>query len=198
MKSIQAIQKEKIESQYEILKSQVNPHFLFNSFNTLITVIEDDKKVAVEYVNKLSDFFRNLLAYKDKDLISIHEELELVANYIFLQQKRYGTNFKVVIDLPSLLQEQYLIPPLGIQILLENCLKHNAVSRETPLLVEVYQEDYKFLIVKNNINAKMIKDPSTGIGLQNLKNRYRLLNDSVIEVTAENGLFIVKLPLIKS
>lgn len=198
MKSIQAIQKEKIESQYEILKSQVNPHFLFNSFNTLITVIEDDKKVAVEYVNKLSDFFRSLLAYKDKDLITIKEELELVANYIFLQQKRYGSNFKVEIDLPGLVQERYLIPPLGIQILLENCLKHNSVSRETPLLVEIYQEDYKFLIVKNNINEKMIKDPSTGIGLQNLKNRYRLLNDSVIEVTTEDGIFIVKLPLIKS
>lgn len=197
IKSLQAIQKEKIESQYEILKNQVNPHFLFNSFNTLITVIEDDKKTAVEYVNKLSDFFRNLLSYQEKDIISIREEMELVENYIFLQQKRYGNNFKVNIDLPSLVLEKYYIPPMGIQILLENCLKHNAVSRETPLVVDIYQENYEYLVVRNNINEKVIKDPSTGIGLQNLKNRFQLLNQQVIKVTNENGFFIVKLPLIK-
>lgn len=197
IKSLQAIQKEKIESQYEILKNQVNPHFLFNSFNTLITVIEDDKKTAVEYVNKLSDFFRNLLSYQEKDIISIQEEMELVENYIFLQQKRYGNNFKVNIDLPSLVLEKYSIPPMGIQILLENCLKHNSVSRETPLVVDIYHENYEYLVVKNNINEKVIKDPSTGIGLQNLKNRFQLLNQQVIKVTNENGFFIVKLPLIK-
>jgi len=175
----------------------VNPHFLFNSFNTLITVIEDDKKTAVEYVNKLSDFFRNLLSYQEKDIISIQEEMELVENYIFLQQKRYGNNFKVNIDLPSLVLEKYSIPPIGIQILLENCLKHNAVSRETPLVVDIYHENYEYLVVKNNINEKVIKDPSTGIGLQNLKNRFQLLNQQVIKVTNENGFFIVKLPLIK-
>ncbi len=192
------LKREKIESQYEILKNQVNPHFLFNSFNTLITVIEDNPGIAIEYVNKLSDFFRSILMFREKDLILISEELLLVETYIFLQQKRYGDNFKVSVKLPAIIKEQYLIPPLALQILIENCLKHNAVSRETKLNVEIYSEKDDFLIVKNNINPKFTKEISTGIGLQNLKNRYQLLQGSgiIINETVEN--FIVKLPLIKN
>ncbi len=197
LKSIDRLKKEKIESQYEILKNQVNPHFLFNSFNTLITVIEDDKNVAIEYVNKLSDFFRCILTYREKDLILISEELELVETYVFLQQKRYGNNFKVLINIPQAIRNQCLIPPLALQILVENSLKHNSVSRETRLVVEVYEESGSYLVVKNNINPKFTKEPSTGIGIQNLKNRYQLISSSELVIEETSDYFIVKLPLIK-
>jgi len=196
LKSIERLKKEKIESQYEILKNQVNPHFLFNSFNTLITVIEDDREIAIEYVNKLSDFFRCILTYREKDLIYIKEELELVESYVFLQQKRYGSNFKVHIRLSEKVREHCLIPPLAIQILIENCLKHNSVSRETKLVVEITEENNEYLVVKNNINPKYTKDPSTGIGLQNLKNRYLLIKNAEIIIEKTDDSFIVKLPLI--
>lgn len=191
------LKREKIESQYEILKNQVNPHFLFNSFNTLITVIEDNPHIATEYVNKLSDFFRSILMYREKDLILISEELMLVESYIFLQQKRYGNNFKVSINIPGIIKEKHLIPPLALQILIENCFKHNAVSKEAKLHVEIFSEDDKFLVVKNNINPKFTKEISTGIGLQNLINRYQLLQGSGIIIHSESEYFIVKLPLIR-
>ncbi len=196
-KSMEILQKEKIESQYLILKNQVNPHFLFNSFNTLITVIEDDKETAIEYVNKLSDFFRNILSHKDQDLILIKEELELVETYIFLQQKRYGNNFTVEVSIPNDIKNEMLIPPLALQILVENCLKHNAASRETPLKVTVSVENKSFLIVRNNINPKFVKEPSTSIGLQNLKNRYKLIAQAEIIVINDQINFTVKLPIIK-
>lgn len=196
-KSMEILQKEKIESQYLILKNQVNPHFLFNSFNTLITVIEDDKDTAIEYVNKLSDFFRNILSHKDQDLIFIREELELVETYIFLQQKRYGNNFTVEVSIPNDIKNEMLIPPLALQILVENCLKHNSASRETPLKVTVSVENKSFLIVRNNINPKFVKEPSTSIGLQNLKNRYKLIAQAEIIVINDQLNFTVKLPLIK-
>ncbi|MBL0343136.1 MAG: histidine kinase [Bacteroidetes bacterium] len=196
-KSIELLKKEKIESQFEILKNQVNPHFLFNSFNTLITVIEDDKDIAVEYVNKLSDFFRNILAYREKDLITIKEELELVEAYVFLQKKRYGTNFSVHIELPTEIKESFLIPPLSLQIVLENCFKHNAVSKETPLLVEIFLENNTYLVIKNNLNPKLVNEPSTGIGLQNLKNRYMLMAKTDLVIKQTSTHFSVMLPLIK-
>ncbi len=196
-KSKEILQKEKIESQYQILKNQVNPHFLFNSFNTLITVIEDDKNIAIEYVNKFSDFFRNILSYKNQDLILIKEELELVETYIFLQQKRYGNNFTVEVSIPNDIKNEMLIPPLALQILIENCLKHNSASRETQLWVTVSVENMSFLVVRNNINPKFVKEPSTSIGLQNLKNRYKLIANAEIVVINDQINFTVKLPLIK-
>lgn len=196
-KSMEILQKEKIESQYLILKNQVNPHFLFNSFNTLITVIEDDKETAIEYVNKLSDFFRNILTHKDQDLILIKEELELVETYIFLQKKRYGNNFTVEMKISDEVRNEMLIPPLSLQILIENCLKHNSASRETPVRVNVSVENNSFLVVSNNKNPKFVKEPSTSIGLQNLKNRYKLIAQAEIVVINDQNNFIVKLPLIR-
>jgi len=198
VKSLEKLNRERIESQFEVLKNQVNPHFLFNSFNTLISVIENDKEKAVDYVMRLSDFFRSILAVREIDLISLREELELVGNYIFLQQKRYGGNFIVDVSIPEVLIEECMIPPLSLQILLENCLKHNAVSSESPLKCEIYTEDDTSLIVRNNINPKFEKDPSTGIGLQNVRSRFRIITGNKIDVQEKDGYFVVRLPLIRT
>jgi hypothetical protein len=197
-KSMERLKKEKAEYQYETLRNQVNPHFLFNSFNTLISIIENDKDVAIEYVNKLSDFFRCILTYRDKDLIPVSEELDMVKTYVFLQQKRYGQYLVVETRITRQIAEQCFIPPLSLQILIENCLKHNAVSRETPILVEIFNENEDYIVVRNNINPRMAKEPSTGTGLQNIRNRYHIISGISPVVIDDGSHFTVKLPLIKS
>ncbi len=195
LRRLEVLKKEKIEFQFETLKSQVNPHFLFNSFNTLIAVIEDDKTKAIDYVEKLSDFFRIIVNYKDKQIISVEEELQIAKNYFDLQQKRFGRYFtlETSIDKSTL---NTVVPPLVLQILLENVIKHNSISSETPLAVKIYS-DAKSLIVTNNINQKRTAEPSTGTGLQNIMNRYKLLTKEQVQIIKGDDVFTVSLPLIK-
>jgi ligand-binding sensor domain-containing protein len=196
LKHLQKLEQEKVQFQFQVLRNQVNPHFLFNSFNTLISTIEDDPKMAVEYVEHLSEFFRNIVNYRDKDVISLKEELGLLENYIFLQQKRYGSNLQLTIDVPEDLQSEIFIPPLTLQLLTENAIKHNAVSRETPLLVSVFT-NAEFLVVKNNINPRRSKQAGAGMGLQNIISRYNLLGSKKVIVNNTGEFFIVSLPILK-
>ena len=188
------LEKERIEFQFETLRSQVNPHFLFNSFNTLITIIEEDRETAVDYVEKLSDFFRAMLEYESQQTISLAEELRLLDDYYFLQQKRYGTNFSLTINLPDDLSQRQIVP-LCLQMLIENALKHNIVSQKKPLLVTIaHQGDY--LSITNNLQKKRKPVASTGVGLQNITRRYALLSDQTVRVREERDTFEVWLPLL--
>jgi hypothetical protein len=195
-RKIEALKKEKIEFQFETLKSQVNPHFLFNSFNTLISVIEQDKKLAVEYVEQLSDFYRNLVQFRDKELITLNEEIGLAKAYFEIQKKRFGPN--LILNIHA--EERRLawhVPPMVVQILLENAIKHNAVSAQSPLTIDVYTQENR-LVVKNTLNPKKTIEPSTGTGLHNVKNRYQLLTRDSVQVEQDKYFFTVSLPLIKS
>ena len=198
-RNMEAMKKEKMEYQYETLKSQINPHFLFNSFNTLITIIEDSQDKAVDYVETLSDYFRSMLNYRDKDVIRLEEELEIVSAYFYLQQKRFGEYLKLNIEVPIIIKEQFSVPPLSIQLLVENAIKHNAVSHETPLQIDIsINDNNQFLIVSNNLNPKKTHDPSTGIGLNNIFSRYKILTEQDVTVIRTDKQFIVELPLIKN
>lgn len=197
LRGLDLLQKEKIEFQFETLKNQVNPHFLFNSFNTLINIIETDSKLAVEYVEKLSDFFRNIVNYRDKNTISIEEEISLLKNYIFIQKKRYGNNLEIDFNVDPEVSTYYYIPPLTLQLLAENAIKHNAISKETPLMIKVYSGGNRSLIVENNINRKLTKDNSSGMGLQNIIGRYKLLTTEKIGIEENRDTFIVTLPLLQ-
>ncbi len=190
----EATEREKILFQLQTLRSQVNPHFLFNSFSTLISIIDDDKEIAIEYVEKLSDFFRNILEYKDKDLIPLDEELNLLETYTYLQKKRFCTNLSIDIT-KSALTDQMRIPPMVLQMLIENAVKHNIVSTEFPLKIEVTVSASK-IYVQNTLQPKKVAVPSTGIGLENIRNRYRLLGNSDIDINTENKLFTVIIPVI--
>lgn len=199
LRNMEAMKKEKMEYQYETLKSQINPHFLFNSFNTLITIIEDNQDKAVDYVETLSDYFRSMLNYRDKDVIWLAEELDIVSAYFYLQQKRFGEYLKLNINVPSIFKEQFSVPPLSIQLLVENAIKHNAVSHETPLQIDIsINEKNQFLVVSNNLNPKKTHDPSTGIGLNNIFSRYKILTEQDVAVIRTDKQFIVELPLIKN
>lgn len=190
------IQKEMIESQLQALKAQINPHFLFNSFNTLITIIDENSHkpgVAIEYVEKLSDFFRSILQYREQETITLAEELELVQNFGYLLQKRYDENLRL--HLAKAPKDAYILP-LTLQMLVENAVKHNVISEQRPLDVFISFDD-EFVTVKNNRQPKSKTEPSTQFGLQSIIRRYNLLSDKKIMIEDGNDFFTVRIPIIK-
>lgn len=187
------LEKESVENELAVIKAQINPHFLFNSFNTLIAVIEDDPKTAVEYVEKLSDFYRSMLQLRDKEVISLDEEAELVQHFGYLLEKRYGNNFRLNIDLRH---KQGHIVPLSLQILVENAVKHNVISKSKPLQVDITSEENGYISVVNNLQPKVHPEASTRFGLESLKRRYELLFGKSVKVEKTLTYFKVCIPVI--
>jgi len=189
------LKRENIASQFETLKSQVNPHFLFNSLNTLITIIPEDPQLAVAFVQKLSNVYRYVLQNKDKDLVTLAEEMKIAEAYLFLLKTRFGENLRVNTDIPED-QLGKFIAPLTLQMLLENAIKHNVVSTEKPLHIHLYVEKDEVLVVKNNLQRKSSVPDSTQTGLANISQRYRLLCRQAVEVIVTTSNFMVVLPLL--
>ncbi len=191
------LKKEMIESQLSALKAQINPHFLFNSFNTLITIIDENSmkpQVAIEYVEKLADFYRSILQYREQESISLEEEWELVQNFIYLLEKRYGSNLRLHMKPPP--QDAYIIP-LTLQMLVENAVKHNVISEKYPLDLHITVDDDQYVTVKNKLQAKTRTEPSTQFGLQSIIKRYQVLSERKVIIEKENGFFKVRIPIIK-
>jgi LytS/YehU family sensor histidine kinase len=180
--------------QFETLKNQVNPHFLFNSLNTLVSMIRQDRNIATEYVENLAEYFRNILTFKNIDLIPMAEELTLMETYYYLQQKRYGKNLILELELDTKAKES-LLPPLTLQILLENALKHKEVSSRRPLKIKILSSE-NTIIVENNLQLKMSAEASTRTGLDNIKNRYRLASGKEVREENDGSYFRIFLPLI--
>ncbi|MEL6675541.1 MAG: histidine kinase [Bacteroidota bacterium] len=191
----QELEKENIEYQFDTLRSQINPHFLFNSFATLSALIEEKPSRAVGYVDQLSDFFRNILSYRKQPLISLNEERALLDNYFALQSQRYGAAIALQQEIPAKALA-YQLPPLVLQLLVENALKHNRFSVEEPLTIEVKVTEAGKLLVRNPLRPKSTPGPSTGLGIENIKHRYRLLSEKDVQVLQPPGFFEVYLPLI--
>lgn len=189
------LQRENIISQLEGLKNQVNPHFLFNSLNTLSYLIPEDSDRAVNFVQQLSKVYRYILEIRSKKLIPLKEELDFLHAYIFLLKERFEENLHVEINIPEP-QLALQIVPLSLQILFENAIKHNIISSKKPLLIEVFVDEAGKLIVQNNLQQKKQRMDSTKVGLQNIKNRYRFFSDEAVQVFSTSTSFIVALPLI--
>ncbi|MCB9040652.1 MAG: histidine kinase [Lewinellaceae bacterium] len=170
------------------MKSQINPHFLFNSFNTLITIIEENPEIAVEFVEKLSDFYRSILQYREMEVISLREEVVLVQNYAFLLKKRFGDSLSLTVHHN---EEQAYIAPLTLQILVENAVKHNIISKSRPLNIEICAGG-EYITVRNNLQKKIAMELSTGFGLQSIVNRYALLVDRYRPHRRRRGFFYGK------
>ena len=190
------MEKDKVMLEFENLKSQVNPHFLFNSFNSLMNIIEEDQELAVEYVEKLAQFFRNILSHQDDEFITLGEEMQTVEDYFFIHQQRYGHLVSLDINVSNDYMD-WLIPPLTLQILIENAIKHNVISTASPLSIFISAEK-GILTVSNKIARMKIAVASTGTGLQNIRNRYRILTGRSIEVNNGPEIFSVMVPLIKN
>lgn len=198
IKKWDVMEKQKVESQLETLRSQINPHFLFNSFNTLISEIETNPEMAVEYTETLSDFYRSIVMYRDKDLITLDEELEVLKNYYYLQKKRYSNGFEMNINVPDAERNKYYIAPLVLQLLAENAIKHNIISETSPLKVCVYMEGEDYIIVQNNINLKIQPEKGSGMGIENIRKRYTYLSKKELMFITTGTNFIAKIPIIKT
>ena len=194
----QALQKkDMIESQLAALKAQINPHFLFNSFNTLITIIDENAmqpEVAIEYVEKLSDFYRSILQYREQESISLEEEWELVQSFVYLLEKRYGTNLTLHIDTPP---RDGFIMPMTLQMLVENAVKHNIISEKYPLDLYITVDADDYVTVRNTLQPKSKAEPSTQFGLDSIIRRYQLLSGRKVIIEKTNDAFIVRIPIIK-
>jgi len=189
------LKRENLQAKYEALKNQVNPHFLFNSLNTLTGVVEQKPELATLFIKRLSDIYRYVLEQNDKEIVPIHKEMKFVENYIFLSKMRFGEALIFNSDLPA--DSNIQIVPHGLQMLVENAIKHNIISDDMPLKIEIETED-GFIIVKNNLQRKKTTISGTEpLGLANLKNRYEYLSGASVEVIESDGKFIVKLPIIE-
>jgi LytS/YehU family sensor histidine kinase len=189
----QALEKANLEARYDTLRNQVNPHFLFNSLNTLLTLV-DDNPAASRYVSCIADIMRYMLQSRDKEVVLLRDELNIARDYVYIQQMRFGERLKIDFDVPEKFYH-YAIPPLALQMLLENALKHNVVSHEHPLSVKIHVADGAFLTIENTIKPRIDKEPSTGVGLENIRNRYIFLSGKEIQVKNQNNTFSVSLPL---
>jgi sensor histidine kinase YesM len=191
----QQLKNQQIRTQYEVLQNQMSPHFLFNSLNTLTTIIPENANAAVAFTEKLSEVYRYILQNKERELVSLKEEIEFVESYLFLLKMRYPDNLSVDFKV----EEKYMnltIPPLTLQMLAENAIKHNVVSKAKPLHIDIYIENGKSVVVKNNLQQKDVLDKSTKTGLDNIRKRYSILGGKKIDVITSASNYMVAVPLI--
>ena len=189
------LKNQQIKTQYEVLQNQMSPHFLFNSLNTLASIIPEDSGAAVSFTEKLSEVYRYILNNKERELVSLEEELDFVKSYLFLLRMRYPDNLSFDFKVEARYYDM-TIPPLTLQMLVENAIKHNVVSKTKPLHIDIYVENGKSVIVKNNLQKKEIADSSTRTGLENIRKRYDILGNKKIDVITSATNFMVAVPLI--
>lgn len=183
------------QARFDSLKSQVNPHFLFNSLNSLSSLIDENPRQATEFVDEMSTVYRYLLRSNDAELTTLREELHFIQSYFHLLKTRYGPaiDLELAVD-PSYLDTQ--LPPLTLQMLVENAVKHNAILAEQPLIIRLRTEPGGWLVVSNTLQKKAIRVDSNRVGLSNIAARYRLLNQPEPLVQERDGWFTVTLPLV--
>ncbi len=185
-------EKEQIFFQHEILKNQINPHFLFNCLNTLVSLIGDNQEQAITFTTRFSRLYRQVLEHGEQVLISLDKEVDLIKNYIFLQQIRFGKCLDCKMEITDY---SYSIPTFALQLLVENAIKHNVISETHPLQINLDQ-DKDIIKVSNKIQNKNENKSSSGIGLKNLTQRYKLHGVSNLEIIKDEGYFTVVLPLL--
>lgn len=187
-------EKESIAARYEALKSQVNPHFLFNSLNALTNLVHENPDKAVTFIKQLSDVYRYVLDTRDQEVVSIEEELKFLNAYLFLQQIRFGE--KLVID-NQIRDRSFFTTPLALQLLIENAIKHNVIAEDEPLTIRLFERD-GYVCVSNNLQRKKtLTEPSAGIGLENIRKRFHLLTKEEVQITDGPAVFEVCLPKLK-
>ncbi|MEL6673396.1 MAG: histidine kinase [Bacteroidota bacterium] len=195
LQEAEALKLTQVRTQLESLKNQVNPHFLFNSLNTLTSLIPKDPQRAIAFVEKLSLVYRYLLEIDASRLVLLKEEMGFLEAYMFLLKQRHGEKIQFEVELKEQ-DRHFRVVALATQILVENAVKHNVVSEENPLTIRLAVEE-DWLVVSNPLQAKVLPFGSTGLGLANIQERYHLLSERQIEVEKTETDFIVRLPLIQ-
>ncbi|MGQ1785746.1 MULTISPECIES: sensor histidine kinase [unclassified Saccharicrinis] len=188
------LKQEAISLQYKVLRNQVNPHFLFNSLNVLSSLIKLDAERAGVFVDKLSGFYRDLLGFRGKEIVSVKEEMQFVNQYINLQKERFGDNIIVETQIDNL--DDFQLIPMTLQMLVENAIKHNQVSKENKLKIRLFLQD-DYLVVENNLKPYLNPVDGEKLGLKNLGERYKFLTDRNFVVENTDSHFTVKVPLLR-
>jgi len=192
--NLNKIKEEKSIAELSALKEQISPHFFFNTLSTLSSIIRNDtKNASLEFIDDMSNTYRYSLSSTKTNLVTLEEELNFIKSYSDLLQKRFGSKLKFSVKIS---EENYAnkIPPMSIQLLIENAIQHNIITTETPLQVNIYNDE-GYICVENNLQEKEEID-SFGIGLMNLNNRYKLIANKEIYIEKSLDIFLVKLPLL--
>lgn len=190
------LKREHINSELQALRNQVNPHFLFNSLNTLVSIIPEDQKLAESFLIKLSSVYRYTLENRNDQLVPLKQELKFIESYIFLLKERFRNKLKVDIEIADHWLHRYVVP-MSLQLLFENVIKHNVLSSKKPLLIKVYIDEEECLVVRNNLQLKNQTMPSTGVGLKNINSRIGFFTDKKLIVNSRASYFEVRMPLIE-
>ena len=187
--------KRKAQYQYQQLKQQLNPHFLFNSLNILDYLVQNEpRERASDFIKKMAGVYRYLLKTGENKLVSIEEELRFVNMYTDLLKERFPAGLYLSVEIPNFYQKQQVIP-CGLQILVENATKHNIVNSDNPLYIKIYVNN-THIIVQNNIQPRLTYNESTGIGLSNIQKQYKDIANKKINIKRSKNKFLVKLPLL--
>lgn len=186
---------ESLQAQLQNLKDQVNPHFLFNNMSVLSSLVYTDQDKAVEFINQLSKVYRYVLDSRNSELVSLDSELVFIRSYTYLLQIRFGTTINFHFDIQDKLRS-LLLPPMALQLLIENAIKHNEVSAERPLTITVHADPVA-LTVSNNLQLRSHPEPVSRTGIRNLQARYRFFTDQTVQVNIRDQQFTVTLPLLK-
>ena len=185
--------KESITAQYTALKNQIDPHFFFNSLSVLSSLIYESTEISAEYISHLSKHYRYILEMHSDNVVTVDKELEYLDSYFFLLKIRHEDYIRLSIDLSEHTKSKCKILPHSLQMLVENAVKHNVFRKDTPLIVEIL-EDEDHIIVRNNLNKRRLLHESTGVGLQNIRKRYAIESNKDIIIEESDDYFVVKLP----
>lgn len=190
------LERAKAEAELKALKSQIDPHFIFNSLNTLSHLIEEKPAKAKLFNDQLADVYRYILQHKKQELVLLREEMYFLNDYFSLLQTRFENAVQLTIEVPEPEFVAYLIPPISLQLLVENAIKHNEFSNRNPLIITIKREEDQ-LVVSNKVYKKEQRKASSKIGLHNLNERYKLTTGKAITVSGDNDIFVVDLPVLK-
>jgi len=193
---MEQLRSQQLRSELSVLKNQISPHFLFNSLNTLVTLIHENQDQAAKFTEKLSEVYRYILQFKDKELVRLSTEIKFSNAFVYLLKMRFEEGLEIEINLEKVDQDKY-VAPLTIQMLIENAVKHNVVSKNQPLHIKIYSEHGKSLIVKNNLQHKPADGKSTLTGLENIRSRYALLTNREVDIIQTHSHFMVALPMVE-
>lgn len=191
------LKKANLQTQFESLKQQINPHFLFNCLNSLSSLIEDDPDRATQFIDEMSNVYRYLLRSNESELTTLDTELKFAASYFHLLSTRYGSNLRLEENVDPAYRS-YMLPPLTLQLLMENVVKHNVIMPQQPLHIRLETTDEGKLVVSNNLQKRTVAVPSSRIGLANIASKYSLLGQGEISIEESPQSFSVSLPLLAS
>ncbi len=184
------------QAQIQLMKSQINPHFLFNNLNVLSGMVIKDNPEANQFIEEFSKVYRYILSSQEKELVELRSELEFIQPYIFLLQKRFDQGLLVTVNIQEPYKNWHVVPA-ALQMLIENAIKHNVVSRSRPLQIDIHTNGNQTLVIKNNLQPRVAVEPSTKIGLQNIRKRYELICGRDVVVKQSDHEFEVAIPLLQ-